>query len=96
MGSHKACRPQNENVDLSIRSESGSELVAAEFSFLSAPKMIAEENYHHAARRAPNIPLPGTPTIRGLGVNSPRGVNPDGLFVQWRRSEDKNAMVMLA
>jgi hypothetical protein len=32
-------RPQNENVDLTIRSEGGSEQVAAEISFVSLPKM---------------------------------------------------------
>jgi hypothetical protein len=33
---------------------------------------------HRATRRAPNLPLLGVPTVRGLGLNSPQGVNPGG------------------
>jgi hypothetical protein len=30
----------------------------------------------------PWIPLPGVPTVRGLDLNSPQGVNLGGLFVR--------------
>jgi hypothetical protein len=43
-----ARRLQNEDVDLTIRSESGAEQVAAEISFMSSSKMIAGVNCHHA------------------------------------------------
>jgi hypothetical protein len=59
-----ARHPQNEDVDLAIRSKSGGEQVAAEISFVSLLKMIAEANCHHAARRACDLPLPGTPIVR--------------------------------
>jgi hypothetical protein len=55
---------QNEDVDLAIRSKSGGEQVAAEISFVSLLKMIAEANCHHAARRACDLPLPGAPIVR--------------------------------
>jgi hypothetical protein len=66
----------NEDVDLAIRSEGGSEQVVAEISFVSSPKIIAGANYHHTARRAPNLPLPGAPTVRGLDLSSPQGLTP--------------------
>jgi hypothetical protein len=37
-----ARHPQNEDADLTIRSESGSEQVAAEISFVSSPKRSPE------------------------------------------------------
>jgi hypothetical protein len=39
---------------------------------------------------------PYVPTVRDLDLSSPQGVNPGGLFVRWRRSGAKNAMVILA
>jgi hypothetical protein len=44
--------------------------------------MVAGANCHHATRRAPNLPLLGALTVRGLGLNSPQGVNTGGLFVR--------------
>jgi hypothetical protein len=57
-------RPQNEDIDLSIRSKGSGEQVAAKISFVSSPKMIAGANCHDATRRAPNLPLPGALTVR--------------------------------
>jgi hypothetical protein len=37
-----ACRLHNENVDLAIRSEGGSERIAVEISFMLSPKMSLE------------------------------------------------------
>jgi hypothetical protein len=42
----------------------------------SSPKMIAGANYHRATRRAPNLPQPGTPTVRCLDLHSPQGCQP--------------------
>jgi hypothetical protein len=50
----------------------------------------------HVARRPPNLRVPDVPTVRGLDLSSPQGVNSNGLFVRWRRSRAKNAMVMIA
>jgi hypothetical protein len=57
-------RPQNEDINLSIRSKGSSEQVAAKISFVPSPMMIAGANCHHATRRAPNLPLPGALTVR--------------------------------
>jgi hypothetical protein len=35
---------------------------------------------HRGAQRILNSPLHGVPTVRGLDLDSPQGVNPDGLF----------------
>jgi hypothetical protein len=48
--------PLNEDVDLAIKLEGGSEQVTAKISFLSSPKMIAGANCHRATRRARDHP----------------------------------------
>jgi hypothetical protein len=68
-----ARHPQNEDADPMIRSEGGSEQVAMEISFMSPPKMIGEANCHCVTQRAPNLPLLGAPTVRDLGLSSPKG-----------------------
>jgi hypothetical protein len=55
---------QNEDVNLAIRLEGGSEQIAMEISFMLSPKMIAGANCHHATRRARDLPLPGARTVR--------------------------------
>jgi hypothetical protein len=41
---------------------------------------------HRVAQTTLDQPLPGAPTVRGLGLSTPRGVNPDGLFVRWGKT----------
>jgi hypothetical protein len=86
---------ENDDTDVTIRLEGGSEQVAAEISFVSSLKMIIGASCHHATRKAPDLPLLGEPTAKGLGRSSPKGGQPI-LFVRWKRLGAKNAMVMLA
>jgi hypothetical protein len=55
-GASSTEHPRNEDVDLAIRSEGGSEQIAAEISFMPSRKIIAGANYHHATRRARDHP----------------------------------------
>jgi hypothetical protein len=51
-----AHRLQNEDVNLTIRSEGGGKQVAAKISFISSPEMIAGANCHYIAQRACDHP----------------------------------------
>jgi hypothetical protein len=69
--------------DLAIKSEQGSEHIAAEISFVLSPKMIARANCHHAARRTLNRPYLARQLSDGEIWTAYGGVNPCGLVVRW-------------
>jgi hypothetical protein len=59
---------------ITIKSESGSEQVVVDISFMSSPKIITGAKCHHATRRAPNLPLPGALTVRGRSEQPKGGI----------------------
>jgi hypothetical protein len=73
---------QNEDVDLTIKSEAGSEQVATEISFVSLPKMIAGASCHRATRRARDHPYLARQLSDGEIWTAHGGVNPCGLVVR--------------
>jgi hypothetical protein len=83
----------NEDVDLAIRSEGGSEQVAAEISFMSSPKMIAETNCHHATCRAHDHPYLEHQLLDGEFWTAYGGVNPCGLVVRRGDQELRTRML---
>jgi hypothetical protein len=72
-----ACHRRNKDVDLTIKSEGGSEEVAVE-EVLHAVAEDDAESGHHAAQRAPDHPYLARQLLGGETCTDPQGDYPSG------------------
>jgi hypothetical protein len=72
----------NEDANLAVRSDGGSEQVAVEISFMSSRKIITGANCHHATQRARDHPYLACQLSDGEIWTAHGGVNPCGLVVR--------------